>query len=352
MQDPDRQALRQSAWRQMALARGMPARLLRPVAGLYGWLVKWRHDLYNRGWLTSTRLPVPVVVVGNVVVGGAGKTPATIALVQHLLAQGWRPGVVSRGYGREDQTIQCVDAQATARLVGDEPLLIWHATGVPVWVGRQRAQAAQAMLAQHPEVDIVVCDDGLQHRALVADVRLVVFDDRGIGNGWLLPAGLLREPWPPTSAQPYPDLLLQQVAPHTAGEAVPPLPGRRVWRARRRLAAHAVHLSGERRPLSHWAGRAVVALAGIARPEVFFEMLRAQGLTLQATHALADHADPQSALRSLQTSGLDLLCTEKDAVKLRGAEPHAGIWAVPLELEIDPPFFAALDHCLAQSRHA
>jgi len=352
VQDPDRQALRQSAWRQMALARGTAARLLRPIASAYGWMVELRHRLYNRGWLASTRLPVPVVVVGNVVVGGAGKTPAAIAVVRHLLTQGWHPGVVSRGYGREDQGIRAVDGQSTARLVGDEPLLIWSATGVPVWVGRQRAQAAQALLKQHPQVNVVVCDDGLQHRALVADVRLVVFDDRGIGNGWLLPAGLLREPWPPTSAQPYPDLLLQQVAPHTAGEAVPPLPGRRVWRARRRLAPYAIHLGGERRPLSHWAGRTVVALAGIARPEVFFEMLKAHGLTLHTTVALPDHADPQGALSALPATGLDLLCTEKDAVKLRGADPAASIWAVPLELETDPQFFAALDQCLARRRPA
>lgn len=350
MQDPDRQALRQSAWRQMALARGLPARMLRPIAGAYGWLVEWRHHLYNRGWLTSTRLPVPVIVVGNVIVGGAGKTPATIAVVQHLQAQGWRPGVVSRGYGREDQDIRAVDKHATAGQVGDEPLLISQATGVPVWVGRQRAAAAQALLAQQPEVNVIVCDDGLQHRALVADVRLVVFDDRGIGNGWLLPAGLLREPWPPTSAQPYPDLLLQQMSPHDAGEAVPPLPGRRVWRARRRLASHAIHVSGDRRPLSHWAGHAVVALAGIARPEVFFEMLRAQGLNLQATQALADHADPLSAIKTLLASGLDLLCTEKDAVKLRSMSPDASIWAVPLELDTDPQFFAALDQCLTRCR--
>lgn len=332
----------------MALSRTLSARLLRPVAALYGWLVKVRHCLYNHGWLKSKRLPVPVVVVGNVVVGGAGKTPTTIALVQHLLAQGWRPGVVSRGYGRQDQTVRPVDQQSTAEQVGDEPMLIWTATGVPVWVGRERAAAGLALLAKHPEVNVIVCDDGLQHRALSADVRVVVFDDRGIGNGWLLPAGLLREPWPPTDAQPYPDLLLQQVAPHSAGEAVPPLPGRRIWRARRRLAAHAVHLSGEQRPLAHWAGREVVALAGIARPEVFFDMLSAQGLALRTTQALADHADPQGAINELLATGLDLLCTEKDAVKLRRVNPQAPIWAVPLELETDPQFFAALDQRLAQ----
>ena len=335
----------------MALSRGLSAQLLRPVASLYGWLVEIRHRLYNLGWLKSARLPVPVVVVGNVVVGGAGKTPTTIAVVRHLLAKGWRPGVVSRGYGREDQTVRPVDRQGCAEQVGDEPLLIAGATGVPVWVGRHRSAAALALLGEHPEVNIIVCDDGLQHRALAADVRIVVFDDRGIGNGWLLPAGLLREPWPPTHAQPYPDLLLQQIAPHLAGEAVPPLPGRRIWRAQRRLATYAVRLSGEQRPLAHWVGRDVVALAGIARPEMFFEMLKANGLTLRATQALADHADPQGAIHSLLASGLDVLCTEKDAVKLRDANPGAGIWAVPLELEADPQFFAALDRCLAQRQH-
>jgi len=347
---PDRQALRQSAWRRMALTRGWCARLLHPLAAAYGWLVHLRHHLYNRGWLASVRLPVPVVVVGNVVVGGAGKTPTAIAVVQHLVAQGWRPGVVSRGYGREDQATRQVEANSTAQSVGDEPLLIRQATAAPVWVGRQRGEAALELLKSHPDVNIIVCDDGLQHRALAADVRIVVFDDRAIGNGWLLPAGLLREPWPPTNAQPYPDLLLQQVSPHTSGEAVPPLPGRRVWRAKRRLADDAIDTNGERRPLSAWVGQSVVALAGIARPEVFFDMLRARGLDLQTTLALPDHADPANAVAALPAGDLDILCTEKDAVKLRHTQAGRAIWAVPLSMDTDPGFFAALDDCLRPGR--
>lgn len=325
--------------------RGPLSLALWPLSLLYGALVALRRRLYHWGWLHATRLPVPVLVVGNVVVGGAGKTPATIAVVRHLRERGWRPGVVSRGHGRDEGPV-CLPVldDTPVQASGDEPLLIRQATGVPVWVGRRRAQAAQALLAQHPEVDLIVCDDGLQHLALGRDLELVVFDERGTGNGWLLPAGLLREPWPRASTVP-------QLVLHQRWQAGVPT-GHAGHGALRALADQAVDAHGGRVPLAALAtghGQAVHALAGIARPEVFFDMLRARGLTLASATALADHADPRARWPALaaglaQAPGV-LLCTEKDAVKLFDLPAPTGlrVLAVPLELAPEPAFWAALD---------
>lgn len=150
----------------MATRRAWPAPLLLPLAWLYGLTVSIRHQLYRLGWLRSEQLPVPVLVIGNLVAGGAGKTPATLAVVQHLQRQGWTPGVISRGYGRASDTVMPVHPGSEAREVGDEPLLIARRTGVPVFVASQRSEAGRALLKAHPAVDVLVCDDGLQHRRL------------------------------------------------------------------------------------------------------------------------------------------------------------------------------------------
>ena len=152
-----------------------------------------RRGLYRANLLKSARLPVPVVVVGNIFIGGTGKTPLTIWLVQALRDAGMRPGVISRGHGSADRAPRAVSAASTPQQVGDEPLLIFQRGGCPVMVGRDRAQAGRALLAAHPDVDVLVTDDGLQHYALQRDVEIVLFDGRGAGNGWLLPAGPLRE---------------------------------------------------------------------------------------------------------------------------------------------------------------
>ena len=197
-------ARERSAWSQRLLAAwgrqawasrpGPVAWLLVPLAWLYGLLVR----MHRLGWRLrgATRAPVPLVVVGNLVAGGAGKTPVVIALAQALRARGWHPGVVSRGHGRDAGITRAVNASDDARDVGDEPLLISRRTGLPVWVGRRRVDAARALCTAHPEVDVLIADDGLQHRALAPDAALVVFDSRGEGNGLLLPAGPLREPVP------------------------------------------------------------------------------------------------------------------------------------------------------------
>lgn len=338
----------EACWRALSLRRGPAARLLLPLAWLYGALLAARRRAYQSGRRQPTRLPVPVVVVGNVVVGGAGKTPTTIALVEHLKARGWRPGVVSRGQGRTDASPRAVHTDTDPALAGDEPLLICRASGVPVWVGRSRAEAAAALLRANPDVNLIVCDDGLQHWSLASDLRVAVFDDRGLGNGWLLPAGLLREPWPCADAPRAPQLVLQQ-----APEGAPPpasLPGDLPsFLARRSLAAHAVNAQGERVALASLADQPVTALAGIARPDAFFGMLRGRGLRLAASVALGDHADARTLAQATDRATGPVLCTEKDLVKFAGT-PRPNLWAVPLLLDIDPAFFAAVDERLGPPR--
>lgn len=351
---PQGSAGRQARWQTFAQRRGFHAWLLRPASWLYGLLTALRTRLYVWGLLSSHRLPVPVIVVGNVVVGGAGKTPTVVALVQHLLAQGWNPGVVSRGYGRQNNAVLEVTTTTPVSDSGDEPALIHRATGVPVFVAPQRVTAAQALLAAHPQVNLLLCDDGLQHLALVRDIAIAVFDERGSGNGWLLPAGLLREPWPPRHGAAFrPDVVLRQHREGAPPPSIASVPGIPIFTAVRRLADQAVGLDGQHIALEQLRGRPITAVAGIARPAVFFDMLRALGLTLTHEVALPDHAEPAAYASLFQNSNTALVCTEKDAVKLfghpaaeNGAVPPA-VWAVPLELVPEPAFFADLDARLA-----
>jgi tetraacyldisaccharide 4'-kinase len=323
----------QRAWRR----RGALARLLWPLSLLFGALARLHRGLYRTGLLRSERLSVPVVVVGNVVAGGAGKTPVVMALLEHLRGRGIHAGVVSRGYGRQSSACLEVTAGSRPDLVGDEPLLIQRASGVPVFVARRRAEAGRALLAAHPAVQVIVSDDGLQHHALQRDLELCLFDERGIGNGWLLPAGPLREAWP----RPVDFVLSSEDAPS----------GPRGFPVKRELATWAQNGHGQRIDLSRLRGQPLVALAGIARPEAFFAMLRSQGLQLAETLALPDHYDFDSNVRPA-SAGYTLICTEKDAVKLWRNQPDA--WAVPLQLQIEAGFWPAFDRLLdskLSSRH-
>lgn len=326
----------QQAW----LRRGMLACLLWPLSRLYGLLAELRRLAFRAGYFRSERLPVPVVVVGNVVAGGAGKTPAVIALVQHLQARGLQVGVVSRGYGRT--SAHCLEVLPGTPIdeSGDEPALIRRATGAPVFVASRRTEAARALLAAHRATQVIVCDDGLQHYALQRDVEIAVFDERGIGNGWLLPAGPLREPWPERLQRGVRaggrgiDLVL-----HTG--ALPAFDG---FRSTRRLADHALRADGSRVALEALASQPLLALAGIAKPEAFFAMLRARGLVLAETRALPDHYTFDSYPRP-QDKGYTVICTEKDAVKLFPRQ--ADVLAVPLEFSPEAAFLTALDALLA-----
>jgi tetraacyldisaccharide 4'-kinase len=311
----------QRAW----LQRGTLARLLWPLSLLYGALAAIRRALYRRSILQTERVGVPVIVVGNVIAGGSGKTPVVMAVVRRLQARGWKVGVVSRGYGRATDDCRAVQDDSDPREVGDEPALIRRSTAVPVFVARRRAEAARALLALHPDTQLIVSDDGLQHLALARDIEICVFDDRGTGNGWLLPAGPLREHWPRRC-----DLVI-----HTGTR--PAFAG---FTARRALADHALRLDGTPVPLASLAGRALVAVAAIAKPEAFFQMLRERALVPQQCIALPDHHD-FSDWTPPPGSGYTLICTEKDAVKLWRRVPDA--LALPLVFEPEPAFFSALD---------
>lgn len=307
---------------ELWLRRGPTAVLLWPLSQVFRALVACRRLAYRSGLLRTDRVPRAVIVVGNVIAGGAGKTPVVVSIVRHLQARGIACGVVSRGYGRRTRECREVDAGSAPEDSGDEPLLIARATGAPVFVAARRAQAARALLRRHPDVHVIVCDDGLQHLALARDLEICVFDERATGNGWLLPAGPLREPWPRTV-----DLVLRPPDRFSLG-------GHALTRA---LADHAVDAHGRQVALQTLVGAPCCAAAGIARPEAFFSMLRARGLAPSPCIALPDHFD----YGSWTPPPGPLLCTEKDAVKLWRQWPQA--LAVPLAVEIEPPFWRALD---------
>lgn len=333
----------QPAWqdtlRQAWTERGLLAWCFWPTSLLYGALVRLRGWLYRLHLLKTERVKVPLVVVGNVVAGGVGKTPVVMALVEHWQAQGLAVGVISRGYGRRTPGCLEVMAHTRAQDVGDEPSLIQRRTQAPVFVAERRIDAARALLAAYPQTQLIVSDDGLQHLALHRDLEIGVFDDRGVGNGWLLPAGPLREPWP----RPL-DLVV-----HTGQH--PAFAG---FAARRTLADWAQRADGSRVALSELASWAtsmaatsthepkppLFALAGIAQPEAFFAMLRTRGVHPEHTLSLPDHNEFESASCN-EYKLYSLICTEKDAVKLWPLRPDA--LAVPLICTLPEAFFKQLD---------
>lgn len=320
-------------------SKGALSTALLPVSWLYGLLAALHRGLYRVGLHESRRVPAVVIVVGNVVAGGAGKTPTTIAIVRHLQAQGHTAGVVSRGYGRRSSRTLEVDASADVEQVGDEPLLIHKATGAPVVVGSDRADAATFLLKHHPDVRIIVCDDGLQHHRLARDIEICVFDERGCGNGRLLPAGPLREPWPRRPLHGRPGTDMDALVLHTGGQAA--FAG---FSARRILQDYAQSLDGTRIALAQLPP--CIAVAGIAQPEAFFAMLRAHGVTLHDTVPLPDHYHFESIPSSIY-GGQPVICTEKDAPKLWRRFPAA--LSVGLSLTPQASFFQALDTRVSQA---
>ncbi|HYP66944.1 MAG TPA: tetraacyldisaccharide 4'-kinase [Thiobacillaceae bacterium] len=284
--------------------------LLSPLAGLFWLAVSVRRWLYKRHCLRSYRLGVPVVVVGNITSGGTGKTPLIMALVKALQQLGFRPGVVSRGYGGTHTTPQLVTGQSDPTGAGDEPVLIAWKTGAPVAVGHDRVAAGRLLLAHSPGIDVILADDGLQHYRLGRDIELVVVDGSyGLGNGLLLPAGPLREP-----------ARRLQSADAVIITRRPGAPRRFSVRHPRIMEVH--HGPGklyrlidakERLDPQHAFSQRLTALAGIARPESFFNALENFGLDFQ-TRTFPDHHAYSAT--ELEREGL-LLMTEKDAVKCR-----------------------------------
>jgi len=293
--------------------------LLYPVSLVFRFLVFLRRLLYRLGVLPQHRLRVPVIVVGNLTVGGTGKTPLILALAEFLRQRGLHPGIVSRGYGSARSEPRPVRAADDAGDAGDEPLLLAMRSGRPVWVGASRVAAARALLTAHGDCDVILCDDGLQHYGLQRDFEIAVEDERGLGNGLLLPAGPLREP---------------------AGRRVDatvvngPDPRRGSYRMRLRPSGF-FRVGDDAAPVSRseLSGKRLHAVAGIGNPERFFAQLSGMGLVFVA-HPFADHH--RFELADLDFPDCDLvLMTEKDAVKCR----HLGrrdLVAARVDAELDP----------------
>jgi tetraacyldisaccharide 4'-kinase len=305
--------------------------LLWPFEVTYKIAWRLRKEAIRLGWIKQHRVNATVIVVGNVVVGGGGKTPLTMALVQRLVSQGFQVGVVSRGYGRAHTSLQIVNAQSLASVVGDEPLMIFQKCNVPVVVSAQRVAAAKQLLHQFPSVNVLVCDDGLQHIALQRDIEICVMDATGLGNGHLLPAGPLREPWPRQV-----DLLL-----HTHQRTLP-----EGFESLRELSSFALTSDGQQVPLADLKLNPVEVVSGIANPDAFLAMLERKQFQIRHSTALPDHDNFQSWQPSHPE--LPLLCTEKDAVKLWARFPQA--IAMPLVFEPETAFWKTFDQ-LFQSRH-
>jgi len=302
-----------------------PPPLLRPLAWLYGTLLAARGRAYAAGWLRSQSAGRPVVVIGNLTVGGTGKTPLTLWLARELTAQGWRVGIVSRGYGGGARRPRAVDTAARWREVGDEPLLLARRSGCPTMVGGDRLAAARALAAR---VDLILADDGLQHLRLGRDCEIVVIDGaRGFGNGGLLPAGPLREPLARLARA---DALVVNGACEHASLAQT-LRGARLLEMRLvGEQALRVDAAAAPRPLAAFRGERVHAVAGIGNPARFFAVLRAHGIAV-IVHPFPDH-HPFTAAELDFGDALPVLMTEKDAVKCT-AFGNPRLWYVPVDAQ-------------------
>ena len=326
-----------NAWYQ-----GHPALLLlRPLEWLYRAVVQRKRQRFLAGQSPSYRAPVPVIVVGNITVGGTGKTPLILYLIEHCRARGLRVGVVSRGYGAQPPSVPWrVTAEQSADEAGDEPLLLVQRSGVALMIDPDRARAVQALLSAEP-LDLILCDDGLQHYRLARDLELVLIDAvRGLGNRRCLPAGPLREPQ--ARLQSVDAVLFNGASADSAegfGFTLQP-------------TALVNVASGERQSLGVFApGQAVHAVAGIGNPQRFFRTLEALNWRPIA-HAFADHATYSAASLEFSPS-LPLLMTEKDAVKCR-AFAKSDWWYLAVDARPSPAFSAWLDgqlDALLAARH-
>ena len=299
----------------------MTACLLWPLSLVFSLLARLR-----RATLQAQRLPLPVVVVGGITVGGAGKTPLTLWLVEALRARGYRPGIISRGYGGAVSGVHEVSVTDLPRLVGDEPLLLRQRAACPVVVGADRVAAGRALIAAHPELDLILCDDGLQHYRLARDFEIVVLDRRGLGNGWTLPAGPLRES-PARLAEIDALVLNAATAPaHASAATFSMLLQGEVF--------YHLHAPERHMTASELRGQRLHAVAGIGAPQRFFDHLSGLGIEFEA-HAFPDHHAYTQA--DLAFGEAVILTTEKDAVKLRAfLPPELPVWVLPVTASLGP----------------
>lgn len=315
---------------------------LAPFTGLFILVSAVRRFAFRCGWLSSKKLPVPVVVVGNITVGGAGKTPLTRALVQALRAQGWTPGIISRGYGRAARDVCLVAADSTPDAVGDEPLLLAR-EGAPVAVGADRVQAGQLLLRQHPEVDVILTDDGLQHYRLQRDIEIVVVESaRGLGNGWRLPLGPLRESRHRLAQVNA--VVIHGDGAFTAADVPATTPCFQMELVPSDF--YSLHQPSLTCQAEQLRSQDCAAVAGIAHPERFFNTLKTLGLQPRCFSFPDHHAFQASDLPAAQA----VLVTEKDAVKLQTVK-NVTLWVLPVSAAVRPDLGLWLDHTLRTLKH-
>ncbi len=309
-----------------------------PLAGLFGAASLIRQAMAELRLSRAFRPSVPVLVVGNLVAGGTGKTPLVIWLAGQFRERGVEVGVVSRGHGGRLSGPARVPLQGSAREFGDEPVLIARRTGSPVVIGHNRARAARWLL-EHESVDLIISDDGLQHYGLARDVEWITVDgSRGWGNRWLLPAGPLRE-------------RVRRAGQVDAVWVKAPVAGSPIGHPFRLIADRAVRLCDqESRPLAHFAGQSVHAVSGIGNPDSFFDLLAAHDLVV-LPHPLADHKHLPSRRLLEWRPEAPILLTEKDAVKYVPEECSDRLWSVPVEVTVDEPScLQAIDELAARVR--
>lgn len=299
--------------------------LLIPISWLFGSVSSLRRVFYKLGLFRQHRLSVPVIIIGNISVGGTGKTPFVIWLAEQLRAAGYHPGIISRGYGGSATLPQTVTVHSDPHLAGDEPLLLAQRVSCPIWIGRNRPATGRALLTAHPEVDILISDDGLQHYALARDLEMIVIDSaRGFGNAQLIPAGPLREPV--TRLRQADAIIINQTG--STHSSIPVLSN-----------VYSMHLNGhtftnllhpERLAIAaDFQQETVHALAGIGHPQRFFDQLDAMGMNV-IPHAFPDHYPYQAS--DLNFPGI-IIMTEKDAVKCQAFATEA-MWALPVQSEL------------------
>lgn len=300
--------------------------LLIPVSWLFLCLITIRRLFYRLGWFKSFRLSVPVVVIGNINVGGTGKTPLVIWLVEQLQQAGFKPGVISRGYGAKAETPTSVSANSDPLQVGDEPVLIARRSQCPVFIHANRVLAGEALLSAHPECDVIISDDGLQHYRLQRDIEIVVIDGvKGLGNGALLPAGPLREP---ASRLKRVNAIVVNGGLETPANII------NVPILNMQLVADTFYNLQEPSKISSaqaFANQQVLAIAGIGNPDRFFQQLTQMGIRF-TSKAFPDHYVFNEADFNFTSTDV-ILMTEKDAVKCEAfAKPH--FWALPVKAAI------------------